>query len=153
MDLATASDRYWTAYNAHDLEGVLALMDDDVTVRFPTTPQPIQGKEPLRKAWTRMFNDVIPDIRVEVVTTVIEGSNVACEHIERGTITLPPDVQELRGLSSPIRPYEMPMGGFKHFNARGLIVESRSYWDTGEMCRQLGIQIQDMHDLTKRAHT
>lgn len=64
-------DQYWKAYNEHDLDGVLGLLDEDVVIHFPTDPQPILGKEEIRRVWSRLFGRIIPDIHEDVLSTVV----------------------------------------------------------------------------------
>ncbi|WP_372346159.1 nuclear transport factor 2 family protein [Streptomyces sp. KL116D] len=65
-------DSWVTAWNAHDLEALLAHFADDVTFRSPVAAQllggdgVIRGKDGLRAYWTEGLRR-IPDLRFEVV--------------------------------------------------------------------------------------
>jgi len=143
---------YWRAYNNHDLETVLAFMDENVTIYFPTDPQPIQGKEKIRKVWSVSFGKVIPDIKEEVLKTVVQGDMVACQFIESGTLTIPPEIASSVNIPVVNRPYKMRMASFFRFNAKGLIEEIHSYWDTGDFSKQIGIDISVIRSMQSHAH-
>ena len=56
-------------------------------------------------------------------------------------MTIPEEAARKAGLAVRPRPYAMDMGSFYAFNSQGLIGEIRSFWDTGNFARQLGIDI------------
>ncbi|GAA4628295.1 hypothetical protein GCM10023196_044060 [Actinoallomurus vinaceus] len=153
MQLTEVIDRFHQAYSDHDIDGLLAYLAEDVTIQFPTGPEPIQGKDGIRPVWSMVFDTVIPDIRQEMLSTVTQGRMAACEFIETGTLTVPSGVAESLGLSSGGRPYSMKMASFFHFDDEGLIERIRSYWDTGSFADQIGIDISVIRSLQTRAHT
>jgi hypothetical protein len=151
MKLEDTIEKYWRAYNGHDLDAILTFMDEDVIIRFPTDPHPAQGKEQLRQRWTLMFTKVIPDISEEILTTVVQNNLAACEVIERGTFNLPPEAASTINISSFSRPYMMHLASLFRFNAKGLIEEIHSYWDTGTFSQQIGLDISHVRSLQSRA--
>ncbi|MGW6277170.1 nuclear transport factor 2 family protein [Kribbella sp. NPDC055071] len=148
MNREDTMNQYWRAYSRHDLEAVLAYMSEDVVIQFPTSAQPSRGKQHIRPVWSMLFSTIIPDVRQEVVHTVIHGDTAACEFVETGTLHLPPGVTESAGG----RPYTMEMASFFHFDSTGLIDRIRSYWDTGSFAEQIGIDISVIRSLQSRAH-
>jgi len=152
MRLTDTINRFHGAYSEHDIEGVLAYLADDVTIRFPTSPQPIRGKQSIRPVWTMVFTTVIPDVRQEILSAVADGHFAACEFVETGTLTIPAEAADPLGLAPGGRPYLMNMASFFHFNDEGLIDELRSYWDTGNFAAQIGIDIGLIRLLQARAH-
>ena len=52
---------------------------------------------------------------------------------------IPEEAARKAGLAVRPRPYAMEMGSFYTFNRHELIREIRSFWDTGNFARQLGI--------------
>lgn len=79
MDHETARtfvDSWVTAWNAHDLDALLAHFADDVTFRSPVAAQLLggdgvmRGKDALRDYWTEGLRR-IPDLRFEVVGSYI----------------------------------------------------------------------------------
>jgi ketosteroid isomerase-like protein len=154
MALEDIINGYWQAYGRHDLEAVLAYMSEDVVIQFPTSARPTQGKSHLRPVWSVLFSTVIPDVRQEVLTTVVQGETVACEFIETGTLVIPPGSPESSSgsLAPGGRPYTMDMASFFHVDNAGLIDSIRSYWDTGRFAEQIGIDISVIRSMQSRAH-
>lgn len=79
--------RWFAAFNAHDLEALLALYADDAThyspklkVRQPATQGFIQGKAALR-AWWRDAFDRLPTLQYEVVKLTADDAQVFMEYI------------------------------------------------------------------------
>ncbi len=79
--------RWFAAFNAHDLEALLALYADDarhyspkLKVRQPETNGLISGKAPLR-AWWRDAFDRLPSLRYEVVKLTVDDEQVFMEYI------------------------------------------------------------------------
>ncbi|MFE5210580.1 nuclear transport factor 2 family protein [Streptomyces sp. NPDC056600] len=79
MDHAAArlwTDSWVTAWNAHDLDALLAHFTEDVTFRSPVAAQLLggdgvmRGKEALRAYWTEGLRR-IPDLRFEVVGSYV----------------------------------------------------------------------------------
>jgi ketosteroid isomerase-like protein len=122
-----AIEQYWRAWNQHDLDALIELVDEDIVFQFPTDPRPVRGKDNLQQVWSTLFASLVPDITDEVLTTVIKGDTVACEYVERGTFG--------------DRPYVMPIAGFFCFNASGLMNRMRVYWDTASLSHQTGVDI------------
>lgn len=151
MSAVETIDQYWQAYRRHDLDGVLAHLADDVVVEFPTSEEPSRGKDSIRAVWAKLFSTIIPDINPEVITTVAQGDTVACEFVETGTLVIPAEAAAA-GVEPGGRPYTMSMVTFFHLNGDGLIDRLRSYWDTGNFARQLGIDIGVISVMQAKAH-
>lgn len=140
-DIRRLVEAYYETYGRHDLEGLLTMMDDDVRIYFPVDEKPKIGKEQIRPAWSLSFSTVIPDIRQELHAIITEGDLAAVQFTEYGTVHIPEDAARKAGLAVKPRPYAVEMGSFFAFTSRGLIREIRSFWDTGNFARQLGIDI------------
>ncbi|MGI5223810.1 nuclear transport factor 2 family protein [Actinoallomurus sp. CA-142502] len=76
VDARKFVDGWLAAWNAHDLDALLAHFADDVTFRSPVAAQllggdgVIRGKEALRAYWSEGLRR-IPDLRFEVVGTYV----------------------------------------------------------------------------------
>lgn len=71
-------------FNASDIDGVLALMTDEVTWRIPGKPEltPAAGvydKERLRRLFKRMLTQLSDGLKMTVNGSVAEGDRVAVE--------------------------------------------------------------------------
>jgi ketosteroid isomerase-like protein len=144
-------ETYYETYGRHDLEGLLAMMDDDVCIYLPVDEKPKIGKDEIRPAWTLSFGSIIPDIRQELHTIVAEENHAAVQFTEYGTVHIPEAAARQAGLAVKPRPYAMDMGSFYTFTSEGLIREIRSFWDTGSFARQLGIDIAIIQAMSRRA--
>jgi hypothetical protein len=84
---ATIALRWFAAFNAHDLEALLALYADDarhyspkLKVRQPETNGLISGKASLRAWWRDAFYR-LPSLRYEVVKLTADDEQVFMEYI------------------------------------------------------------------------
>ncbi len=152
MNLTDTINQFHQAYSRHDLECLLAYLADDVVIQFPTSTQPIRGKENIRPVWAEVLSTIIPDIRQDLLSTVEQGRTVACEFTETGTLTIPAAAAESVGLAPGGRPYRLTMVSFYDFTEDGLIAGIRSYWDTGSFAEQIGIDIAVIRALEAREH-
>ncbi len=79
--------RWFTAFNAHDLEGLLALYAEDaehyspkLKVRRPETNGLVTGKDALRNWWRDAF-ERLPTLRYEVIKLTADDEQVFMEYI------------------------------------------------------------------------
>jgi len=132
--------KYWKAWTDHNLDDLLPLLAADFVARSSLSQGRPVGKDMIEKGF-KMFDTALPDLKEEVVSIMAEGDRVVCEVIETATFTGP--MQLPTGTLAPTnRPYKIPVGAFFRVNAQGLIVEQRSYWDTADWERQIGVDPQ-----------
>lgn len=86
-DTRTIALRWFAAFNAHDLEAVLALYSDDaehfspkLKTRRPETNGWVTGKAALRDWWSDAFGR-LPTLRYEVVKLTADTEQVFMEYI------------------------------------------------------------------------
>ena len=151
IDLTTLVETYNTRYAKHDLAGLLAMMDDDIHIYFPIDEKPKVGKEQIRRTWELSFGKIIPDIRPEVHSIIVQGNRAAIQFTERGTVHVPVEAAKKLGIAPVGRPYITEIGSFFTFTPSGLIKEIRSYWDTGKYAKQLGIDIGIIQSMSANA--
>jgi len=78
-DPKTVLEKVRRAMNAHDLEGLLALIEPEYESEQPAHPdRAFQGREQVRKNWGSIFARV-PDLRADVLRTVVDGDTVWTE--------------------------------------------------------------------------
>lgn len=139
MDKIALTNKYWDAYNKHDIEGLIALLDDTVEIYGPanghTKPD---SKESMRANWSMMFGAVVPNSHYEVVSMVTQGDTVACQTIETGNCTIPAGMVPVEITN---KPFKVPHAFFMRFNDAGLITQIYTYWDLGIFCEQTGVDI------------
>lgn len=81
------AQRWFAAFNAHDLESLLALYADDaghyspkLKVRRPETNGMVRGKEALRGWWRDAF-ERLPSLRYEVLKLTADDEQVFMEYV------------------------------------------------------------------------
>ncbi|MBP9160385.1 MAG: nuclear transport factor 2 family protein [Flavobacteriales bacterium] len=79
--------KWFEAFNAHDLEALLALYDDKarhfspkLKVLRPETGGLVKGKAALRNWWQDAFNR-LPTLRYEVKGLIVDNENVFMEYV------------------------------------------------------------------------
>ncbi len=79
--------KWFEAFNAHDLEKLLSLYDDNaqhfspkLKVRKPETQGLIKGKDALREWWQDAF-DRLPSLQYEVIKLTADEEQVFMEYI------------------------------------------------------------------------
>jgi steroid delta-isomerase-like uncharacterized protein len=128
---------YWRAWNEHDLDGMLHLLAPEFISRSSLSQGRAASKDMIKKGF-EMFDKSLPDLKEEIVSVVGEGDSVACQVVETAAFTGPMELPT--GAIAPTnRPYRLPVGSFFRVNSQGLIVEQRTYWDTGDWAQQIGI--------------
>jgi hypothetical protein len=68
-------DRVYSAFNARDIDGALALMHEDVNWPNGWQGGRIQGREAVRDYWTRQWKEI--DSSVEPVDHTVSGDRIA----------------------------------------------------------------------------
>ena len=83
---ATIAQQWFDAFNAHDLEKLLALYNDDaqhyspkLKMRNPETNGLIKGKDALRKWWRDSF-DRLPSLRYVPTRFIADDANIFMEY-------------------------------------------------------------------------
>ena len=81
------AQRWFAAFNAHDLEALLALYSDDaehfspkLKLRHPATGGRVRGKNALRTWWREAF-DRLPSLHYEVTALTADDRQVFMEYI------------------------------------------------------------------------
>lgn len=129
---------YWRAWSEHNLDNLLALLAPEFISRSSLSQGHPVGKDMIAKGF-KMFDKSLPDLKEEVISIISEGDSVVCQVIETATFT--GAIELPTGVIAPTnRSYKLPVGAFFRVNAKGLITEQRTYWDTADWQRQLGIE-------------
>ena len=143
-----ASKKFADVFNKHDLDGVAKLYASDAIAYDPMYPEPLRGRDAIRKDTATFFRG-FPDIRLEVINTIEKDDRTGADEIRlTGTQTGPlatPTGQELPPTNKRV---EMRGGAFTRLNDRGEIVEERRYYDVGTLLRQLGLTPEQAEEPT-----
>jgi len=128
---------YWRAWSEHKLDDMLALLAPDFISRSSLSQGRPIGKDMMAMGF-KVFDKSLPDLKEEIISIIAEGNVVVCEVIETATFTGPMELPS--GVIEPTnRSYKLPVGAFFHVNDHGLITEQRTYWDTADWEKQIGV--------------
>ena len=127
------------AMTKHNLDAVANLYATDAVAYDPMYPQPLRGREAIRKD-TAVFFRGFPDLRFEIVT-VIEKDDLtgAGEMRMSGTHTGPLEAPTGEDIPPTNKRIDLKGAVFARVNDRGEIVEERRYYDVSTVMRQLGL--------------
>jgi steroid delta-isomerase-like uncharacterized protein len=127
-------ERWIAAHRAHDIDTMLTLVTDDVTIESAagSAMPSAAGKEQARRHWQTIYG-TFPDMRMEAVDLTTDGDTVFAEISHGGTMEGP------MGDKPPTGKTYNVTGAFRIDFAAQKISNIRSYWDTAAMARQLGL--------------
>jgi steroid delta-isomerase-like uncharacterized protein len=126
------------AWNAHDVDRLLAILSDEVVWRDVGNPQPLRGKEGARQFAQGWFS-AFPDIKLTVTNRVITEDQVATEVEFTGTnsgpLVLAPGVPPIPATNKMVNAKGTYFLRIKNSKA----VEVRTYPDAAGLMMQLGL--------------
>ncbi len=138
VDLKKVADNYLKAVNSRDAAAVAKLYTEDAIMIMPGEPEPIQGRKAIEENQVALFR-AMPDFKVEFTLILISGDHITFEGVGRGTFTGPFASPE--GEIPPTgRSVALKFVFIAKVTKEGLIEEDRTYFDTAEKMRQLGLQ-------------
>jgi steroid delta-isomerase-like uncharacterized protein len=124
-DVKAIARKFFATYDAHDVDGMLALCANDAQGRYVPYGRdsivPIRGG--LDAIW-HAFPQAVPNFRVEVVEMLAEGSTVTVQAVMSGPI--PADVP---GIARKAQVVFIPHAYFLRFDEHGKISRLDAYWD------------------------
>jgi ketosteroid isomerase-like protein len=125
-DLKTIAQQFFAAYDAHDVEGMLAICTDSALGRY--APYGRDSVVPIRggiDAIWRAFPQAVPGFRVELIETILgEGDTVVAQTIMSGPIPADP-----LGIAKEGQVVFIPHAYILRFDAKGKISRLDAYWD------------------------
>jgi steroid delta-isomerase-like uncharacterized protein len=129
----------WTeAFNKRDVQGLMALYSDDCVNAQPYLMTPLKGKPAVREDFENFFK-AFPDGQFQADTMTAQGDTLAIEWSFGGTHKGP----LVGGPSGPIpatnKKVTVKGAEFVRYNAQGLIVDERGYFDLMGFMMQLGV--------------
>ena len=120
------------AWNAHDPDRLVKLLDEKYMSESDTVPSPINGREGARQfmlAYVKAF----PDLHLDVAQTLSDGEFVTTRWTAKGTHR-----GELMGIP-PTNRRVITNGCTVSQIRSGKTVHEWLYWDTGHLLKQLGV--------------
>ena len=138
VDLKKVADNVLKAVNSGDAAAVARLYTEDAVMIMSGEPEPIRGRKAIEENQAA-FLRAMPDFKVEFTLILISGDHITFEGVSRGTFTGPLATPE--GEIPPTgRSVAIKFVFIAKVTQEGLIEEDRTYLDTAEYMRQLGLQ-------------
>ena len=125
-DFVSLTRQFFTAYDAHDVDGMLALCADGALGRY--APYGRESVVPIRGGidviW-RAFPNAVPNFRVKVIELITaEGNTVAIQAEMSGPIPA-----EVPGVAKKGQDVHIPHCYILRFDADSKITRLDAYWD------------------------
>lgn len=119
------------AWNAHDPERYVKLLDEKWAVESDTLPATMSGRDAARQ-FMHTYVSAFPDLHFELTQTLSEGEYVVTRWTVTGTHR-----GELMGMA-PTQKRTVTRGCTVAHVKNGKVAHDWVYWDTGHLLRQLG---------------
>jgi steroid delta-isomerase-like uncharacterized protein len=134
LDLKPIADKLIEVFNAHDAAALAQLYSEDQVTFCSGVPEPVRGRK-AKEEFVGGFFTAFPDLKIEPTSILFADSNIIFEVIMRGT-----NDGLLEGEIPPTgRSVELKMIFVTRVNDEGLVEEDRTYYDTAEFMKQLGL--------------
>jgi steroid delta-isomerase-like uncharacterized protein len=132
-------ERWYAAWNAHDVQAVVSLVTDDVRYEDPSADANVlEGKHAVEEYVGRAFR-ALPDLHLEKLEEWVSPGDEVIASYFRITATFT-GLSEAPGLP-PLAPTNGPIDllGMDRSEIRaGRLARHQIFWDTGELGRQIG---------------
>jgi steroid delta-isomerase-like uncharacterized protein len=120
------------AWNAHDPDRLLKLLDEKYVSESDTNPGAIVGRDAARQ-FMMVYLKAFPDLHFEITQSLAEGDFVATRWTATGT-----QRGELKGIAPTNR--RVVTNGCSVFQVKnGKVPHDWIYWDSGHLLKQLGV--------------
>ena len=125
-DFASSAQEFFAAYDAHDVEGMIALCAEGAMGRY--APYGRESVMPIRGGidviW-RAFPQAVPNFRVTVIETIVaEGNTLVVQAEMSGPIPA-----EAPGIAKKGQVVHIPHAYSLRFDSRRKITRLDAYWD------------------------
>ena len=137
VDLKKVADKLLKTIKSHDAAAMSRIYAEDAMMTMPGEPEPVRGRKAIEEnmaGWFRAF----PTVKMEFSTVLISENYIVIEWVWQGPHTGP--------LASPEG--DIPATGrdaslkgvmLLRVSPEGLIEEDRTYYDTADLMKQLGL--------------
>ena len=132
-------DRWYAAWNAHDVPAIAALVTDDIRYEDPTAAEPVMHGRAAVEAWATVMFAAMPDLHLERLDTwVTTGGAVIASAFgftatPRGALVAP-GLPPLAATNTPIKLLGMDRSELRDDR----LARHQIYVDTADAGRQLG---------------
>jgi steroid delta-isomerase-like uncharacterized protein len=121
------------AWNGHDPDRLVKLLDEKYMSESDTVPSPINGRDGAR-LFMSVYVKAFPDLHIDVTQILTDGDFVVTRWTAKGTHR-----GELMGIP-PTNRRAITNGCSVQQIRSGKVVHEWLYWDTGHLLKQLGVQ-------------
>jgi steroid delta-isomerase-like uncharacterized protein len=128
--------RFSDAINRHDADDFVALYAENAVVHDPSYPQPLRGRDEIRRDIETMFRG-FPDLRSSVNSHVDSEGMIAFEGTFEGTHDGPLAVGDTE-IPPTGRTVRFTGAGFYRLDDGGRVVEERRHYDLAGIPTQVG---------------
>jgi steroid delta-isomerase-like uncharacterized protein len=122
----------WDAWNAHDPDRYVKLLDEKWVAESDALPGPVRGHDGARE-FMKVYVTAFPDLHFSVDQTLASGEFVVSRYTATGTHR-----GALMGIPATNRSatvHGCTVGQVRN----GKVMQNWIYWDTGNLLRQLGV--------------
>ena len=130
-------ERLHAAVNTHDADAIAEICSEDIVWDDPAAPEPLRGREAVRRFHRDVMFKAIPDVRIELIDGPYfstDHSRVAVRLRIRGTMTGPLDPPGFAPTGGPI---EFETAEFSQFEG-GLLLRHSVVLNMLSLARQIG---------------
>jgi steroid delta-isomerase-like uncharacterized protein len=137
LDLKKIADNIIKVGSSGDPVAFCKLYAEDAVMIQSGEPGPVRGRAAIEKS-TKVFYRAMPDMKMEVSSVRFFGDTIVFELIFHGTFTGPMTTPE--GEVAPTgKSLNCRAAFFAKISPDGLIAEDRTYFDTMDFMKQLGL--------------
>ena len=137
LDLKKIADKIVKTMNSGDPVALANLYTQDAVMIQSGEPGPIRGRAALEKSYKAMFR-AFSDLKVEYSSIIFSGDTIVFEGISHGIFTGPMTTPE--GEVAPTgKSVNLRFAFFAKISPDGLIAEDRTYFDSLDQMKQLGL--------------
>jgi steroid delta-isomerase-like uncharacterized protein len=134
LDLKPIADNLIEVFNAHDAAALAQLYSEDQVTICSGVPEPVKGRK-AKEEFVGGFFTAFPDLKIGPTSILFADNHIIFEVIMKGT-----NDGLLEGEIPPTgRRVELKMIFVTRVNDEGLVEEDRTYYDTAEFMKQLGL--------------
>ena len=131
-EMQRETEAFYAAMNNHDVKDVVSRMADDV-VDHQLPPEVPNGREGAAQFFTMMF-DSAPDMRFDILDTIISGNKVAIRSRVTGTQTGP-----FLEMPATGKPFDVEVIDIVEVNDDLKVTQHWGIFDFAKMMQQVGL--------------
>lgn len=137
LDLYKIAQNILKTMNSGDAAALTDLYAPDAVMIMPGETEPVRGREALLKYFQNLYV-AVPDLKFEATLILVSGDTIVMEFVFSGTFTGPLSTPE-GDLAPTGNRFKIRSVTLLKISMEGLISEDRTYYDTFDHMKQLGL--------------